>query len=298
MICPNCGKETPDGMSFCFNCGAKLAAPSQAPQPAPQPAPSPVPASMPYYRSEPQPVTEPAPAPEAEPVAQPEPDPAPRPQFGQNGPQYGQNGPQFSPNGPQFGPNGPQYGPNGPQFGHNGPQYGPNGPQYGPNGPQYGPNGPQYNPPKQPKGPSAFDKLLSGDPAWVLNFYTKNYNFFLAICSLISIAFTGSFFAAHNMTGFTLGGLFLGGATLCAAVAAQIFLANKKFPGWILTFVAGGLRLITVLVTMIGLFRIEKLSGLTMNTFNWIYSLFALMVQGALVAFAVLAFLKNKDKYN
>ena len=22
MICPNCGRETPDGMAFCFNCGA------------------------------------------------------------------------------------------------------------------------------------------------------------------------------------------------------------------------------------------------------------------------------------
>ena len=256
MICPNCGKETPDGMSFCFNCGARLTAPQPAPQPEPAPEPQPQPAS--------------APAPQPQPAPAPQPQPAPRQQYGPNSqPQYG-----------------PQYGPNGQ------PQY---GPQYGPNGqPQYGP---QAYPPRQPKAPSKFEKLLTGEPAWLLNFFTKYYNFFLVICSLISISFIGACFAFVGATGFTLSTLFLAGGTIGAAVFAQILLANKKSLGWIITLVAGGLRLTTVLVTMIGLFKLgEELTSMIL--FNCFYSITALMLQGALLALAVILFINNKEKFS
>ena len=260
MICPNCGRETPDGMSFCFNCGARLTAQSQAPKAAPQPAPAPAP--------------------------QPAPAPAPQPQAAPQQPQYRQ--PQPAPQAqPQYNPNGqPQY---------RQPQYNPNGqPQYGQ--PPYGPNGPQANPPRQPKGPSKFDKLLSGEPAWVLNFFEKYYNFFLVIGSLVSIAFTGACFAFVGLNGYTVTLVLLAGATIGAAAFAQILLANKKSLGWIITLVAGGLRLTTVLITMIGLFKIGE--GVTsMILFNCFYSIAALMIHGALIAFAVLVFIKNKNKY-
>ena len=97
--------------------------------------------------------------------------------------------------------------------------------------------------------------------------------------------------------GYTLSILFLAAAAFGASVAAQLFLSGKKPIGWILTLAAGGLRVTTILITMIGLFDMGDGDITSLTLFNCFYSIFALMIQGALVAFAVLVFLKNKEEY-
>ncbi|MBR2783928.1 MAG: zinc-ribbon domain-containing protein [Firmicutes bacterium] len=56
MHCTNCGSELPENVSFCPNCGTRVAA---APEPAPAPEPP--------RQEPPQPEPEPAPEPEPEP---------------------------------------------------------------------------------------------------------------------------------------------------------------------------------------------------------------------------------------
>ena len=359
MICPNCRRETPDGMAFCFNCGAKLAAPSQVQQAqqqaqaAQQQAQQQAQAAQQQAQEAQRQAQEQArlaaeraqreaaeraqreaaeraqreaaeraqreaaeraqreaaeraqrEAAEAQAKAQREAQAAQQ-KAQQQAQQAAQNpypyGPQFNPQPQQYGPQGPQqYGPQGPQ------QYGPQGPQqYGPQGPQqYGPQGPQQFAPQPPKQPSGFEKLLKGEPPLLKDFYTKKYNTFLAVGSLISIAFVGVVFAlfagVFNVEGsvaYTLSILFTAAAALGASVVAQIMLSAKKFLGWILSFVAGGLRVATILVTMIGLFHLGDGEIESLTFFNCFYSIVALLVQCALVAFAVLVFIKNKEEY-
>ena len=317
MICPNCGRETPDGMSFCFNCGAKLVAQSQAQQA--QAAAQQQAAEQAQREAAERAQREAAEAQaraqreaaEAQARAQREAqEAAERAQreaqaaAQQQAAQAQQQAQNPYPYGQQF--NQQPYGPQGPQQAYGPQQYGPQGPQqYGPQGPQqYGPQAPQQFAPQAPKQPSKFDKLLKGEPAFLKDFYTKRYNTFLAVCSLISIAFDGAVFAlvyglfgSSKSVGFTLPILFLAAATLGAAIAGQLFLSAKKPIGWILTLVAGGLRFTTVLITMIGLFVLGDGDITSLTLFNCFYSIFALMIQGALVAFAVLVFLKNKEEY-
>ena len=348
MICPNCGRETPDGMSFCFNCGAKLVAQSQTQQAqaAAQQQAAQAQAAAQQQAAQAQEQARRAAeqaqreaaeraqreaaeraqreaaeraqreAAEAQARAQREAaeaqaraqrEAAERAQQAQAAAQQqaaqaqqaaqqqaAQNpypyGAQFNQQPQQFGPQGSrQYGPQ---------QYGPQGPQ------QYGPQGPQQYAPQPPKQPSKFDKLLKGEPAFLKDFYTKRYNTFLAVCSLISIAFAGAVFAffagafgVKGSVGYTLSILFLAAAAFGASVAAQLFLSGKKPIGWILTLAAGGLRVTTILITMIGLFDMGDGDITSLTLFNCFYSIFALMIQGALVAFAVLVFLKNKEEY-
>ena len=341
MICPNCGRETPDGMSFCFNCGAKLVAQSQAQAAAQQQAAQAQAAAQQQAeqarRAAEQAQREAAEraqreaaeaqaraqreaaeraqreAAEAQARAQREAaeaqaraqrEAAERAQQAQAAAQQqaaqAQQAAQQQaaqnpyPYGAQFNQQPQQYGPQ---------QYGPQ--QYGPQGPQqYGPQGPQQYAPQPPKQPSKFDKLLKGEPAFLKDFYTKRYNTFLAVCSLISIAFAGAVFAffagafgVKGSVGYTLSILFLAAAAFGASVAAQLFLSGKKPIGWILTLAAGGLRVTTILITMIGLFDLGDGDITSLTLFNCFYSIFALMIQGALVAFAVLVFLKNKEEY-
>ena len=347
MICPNCGRETPDGMSFCFNCGAKLVAQSQAQQAqaAAQQQAAQTQAAAQQQAEQARRAAEQAQreaaeraqreaaeaqaraqreaaeraqreAAEAQARAQREAaeaqaraqrEAAERAQreaqaAQQQAAQAQQAAQQQAaqnpyPYGAQFNQQPQQYGPQGPQ------QYGPQ--QYGPQGPQqYGPQGPQQYAPQPPKQPSKFDKLLKGEPAFLKDFYTKRYNTFLAVCSLISIAFAGAVFAffagafgVKGSVGYTLSILFLAAAAFGASVAAQLFLSGKKPIGWILTLAAGGLRVTTILITMIGLFDMGDGDITSLTLFNCFYSIFALMIQGALVAFAVLVFLKNKEEY-
>ena len=337
MICPNCGRETPDGMSFCFNCGAKLVAQSQAQQAQAaaqqQAAQAQAAAQQQAAQAQEQArraaeqaqreaaeraqreaaeaqaraqreaaeraqreAAERAQREAAEAQARAQREAAERAQQEQAAAQQ-QAAQNPYPYGAQFNQQPQQFGPQGSQ------QYGPQ--QYGPQGPQqYGPQGPQQYAPQPPKQPSKFDKLLKGEPAFLKDFYTKRYNTFLAVCSLISIAFAGAVFAffagafgVKGSVGYTLSILFLAAAAFGASVAAQLFLSGKKPIGWILTLAAGGLRVTTILITMIGLFDMGDGDITSLTLFNCFYSIFALMIQGALVAFAVLVFLKNKEEY-
>ncbi len=295
MICPNCGRETPDGMAFCFNCGAKLIAPSQAPDAAAQAAREAEQAAQAAREAElaaqaqreaelaaqaqreaelaaqaqreaelaaqaQREVQAQAQAAQAQAQAQAQ-------QFNQQ--PYAQQ--QYDPQ--------QQYGPQ---------QYGPQ--QYGPQ-----PYAPQPQTPA-PKQPSAFDKLLTDESSWLANFYKKHYNTFLAICTLIGIAYTGIVFGLlFGKTGYVIILLFLEAMTLGAAVVGQLFLCKNKALGWILTLVAGGLRWLTVLITMIGFYAGARKYA-PANTFNSLYSIFALMILGALIAGSVLVFIKNMKK--
>ncbi len=81
MFCPNCGKENPDGVAFCGECGMSLSEPAAAPAaPAAEAAPAePAPEAPAEAPAEPVPAAEAAPAPEAAaaavaaPAAQPQP---------------------------------------------------------------------------------------------------------------------------------------------------------------------------------------------------------------------------------
>ena len=64
-FCHSCGKQLPEGISFCPYCGADLSAPFDAPKPEPQPAPKPQP------KPEPEPVRQESPRPIA---SRPEPE--------------------------------------------------------------------------------------------------------------------------------------------------------------------------------------------------------------------------------
>ena len=295
MICPNCGRETPDGMAFCFNCGAKLTAPNPAEQAAAEAA------AQAQREAEEAAAKVQREAQEAQARAQREAEEAAakaqreaqeaqaraqaqaqqaaaqaQAQAQQAQQQYSQQ--QYGPQ--QYGQQ--QYGPQ---------QYGPQ--QYGPQ--QYGPQ--QYAPqPQAPKQPSAFDKLLTDDSSWLANFYKKSYNSFLAIVTLIGIAYTGIVFGLlFGKTGYVIILLFLEAMTLGAAVVGQLFLSKNKALGWILTLVAGGLRWLTVLISMIGFYAGARKYA-PANTFNSLYSIFALLILGALIAGSVLVFIKNMKK--
>ena len=71
MFCIHCGKQLPDGVRFCTNCGAPVKTKPQTP-PEPAVTPPPPPVSTPFTPSAPVP-----PAPEAEPSAAPFTPPAP-----------------------------------------------------------------------------------------------------------------------------------------------------------------------------------------------------------------------------
>ena len=278
MICPNCGRETPDGMAFCFNCGAKLAAPSQAQQAAEQ-AQREAQARAEQARLQAEEAARQQ-AEQAQREAQARAEQAQREmqqaqaqqarQYQQYDQQYGQQ---------QYGQ--PQY-----------QQYGQQ--QYGQQ--PYQQPYQQYQAPPQPKQPSKFDKLLTGEPPLLVDFYTKHYNTLLAVGSMISLVFIGVVFALMvGSTAWTLILMFLAAAALGSAVFAQIMMPNKKVLGWIMTLVAGGLRWATILLVMIALFTVTKRHTPSI-LFNCFYSITSLLVHGALLAFAVIAFIKNKDK--
>jgi len=302
MICPNCGRETPDGMAFCFNCGAKLAAPSQAQQAAEQ-AQREAQARAEQARLQAEEAARQQ-AEQAQREAQARAEQAQREmqqaqaqqarQYQQYDQQYGQQQygqPQYQQYGQQ------QYGQQPYQQQYQ--QYGQQ--QYQQQYQQYGQQPyqqpyQQYQAPPQPKQPSKFDKLLTGEPPLLVDFYTKHYNTLLAVGSMISLVFIGVVFALMvGSTAWTLILMFLAAAALGSAVFAQIMMPNKKVLGWIMTLVAGGLRWATILLVMIALFTVTKRHTPSI-LFNCFYSITSLLVHGALLAFAVIAFIKNKDK--
>ena len=78
MFCASCGTQLPEGVSFCPNCGARVAAQTPVqPQPAPQYRSEPAPQAQPYVQPQPapqaQPYVQPQPAPQAQPYVQAQP---------------------------------------------------------------------------------------------------------------------------------------------------------------------------------------------------------------------------------
>ena len=78
MFCASCGTQLPEGVSFCPNCGARVAAQTPVqPQPAPQYRSEPAPQAQPYVQPQPvpqaQPYVQPQPVPQAQPYVQAQP---------------------------------------------------------------------------------------------------------------------------------------------------------------------------------------------------------------------------------
>ena len=84
-VCPNCGKELPEGARFCAYCGTTLSGAQPAPASTPQPQPAPAPVAQPAPNGyNPQPVQQPYgnPAPYGYPEPQGQPYGAPQLPYG------------------------------------------------------------------------------------------------------------------------------------------------------------------------------------------------------------------------